>query len=161
MTTFTTEELSHLANAVMVTGMAVSVVEAGVVSTAIEATALVKEIAGAAAKYPANEVIQSLFSEGALKQAKDSGGLKFDVKPDDLKPEAAVDTAIAHINRALAVLTEKGVSDAEIQTYKTFIYTCAERVASAAGSGLFGSGSPKVSDSEAIALTKLKAALGV
>lgn len=160
MSNYTPDELSKLAGAVMFTGMAVAVVDAGLVSTAIEANAMAKEVAGASQKYPTNTVIQSLFSEDAAKQAKEQGRVKVEINPEEMKPATAIDTAIAKINEALAVLEGKATAE-EIQQYKDFIYTCAERVANAAGSGLFGSGSSKVSDTEAVALTKLKAALAV
>jgi hypothetical protein len=159
-TTYTPEELSQLAAAVMVSGMAVSIVDVGVISTAIEAGALAQEVAGAAKKYPTNTVIQSLFSDEAIKTLKAQGGLKVDVKPDEIKPETAVDTAIAKITVALSVLEGKATPE-EISEYKSFIYSCAEHVANAAGSGLFGSGSPKISTTEAAALAKLKLALAL
>ena len=155
----TPEELTTLAGAVMLSGMAVSMVDAGVVSTAIEANALAQEVAGAAKRYPTNSVIQSLFSEEAVKQAKEQH-LKIEVKPEEMQPETAVDTAIGKINAALAILDAKATPDEALE-YKEFIYACAERVANAAGSGLFGAGGPKVSAKEAVALEQLKVALGV
>jgi hypothetical protein len=159
-TAYTTEELSTLAGAVMFTGMAVAIVDAGLVSTAIEANAMAKEVAGASQKYPTNTIIQSLFSEEAAKAAKEHGKAKVEINAEEMKPDTAIDTAIAKITEALAVLEGKATAE-EIQQYKEFIYTCADRVANAAGSGLFGSGATKVSDTEAAALTKLKMALGL
>lgn len=158
MTTYTTEELAKLAGAVMVTGMAVSVVDIGVVSTAIEAAAMAREVSGAATRYPNNSIIQALFSEEAAKKAQAEGNVKLEVKPEEMKPDSAVATAITKINDALAVLTAKATPE-EIQEYKEFIYSCADRVANAAGSGLFGTGSQKVSDKEAGALAQIKATL--
>lgn len=143
----------------MLSGMAVSMVDVGVVSTAIEANAMAAEVASAAQRYPGNVVIQSLFSQEAMQQAKQQG-LKIEVKTEDMQPETAVETAIDRINSALAILTTKATPDESLE-YKEFIYTCAERVANAAGSGLFGAGNPKVSAKEAVALEKLKMALGL
>lgn len=157
-TNYTPEELAKIAGAVTISGMAVAIVEAGIISTAIEATAMGKEVAGAAKKYPNNSVIQSLFSEEALKQVKDDPSARVEIKPEDIQPETAVSTAIAKINDALAILTAKATPD-EVREYKEFIYACCDRVANAAGSGLFGSGTPKVSPQEAGALAKIKAAL--
>lgn len=154
---YTPEELTALAGAVMLSGMAVSMVDAGVVSTAIEANVLAQEVAGAAQRYPANPVIQSLFSQEAVEQAKHQG-LKIEVTPEEMQPETAVDTAIDKINAALAILEDRATPD-QAEEYKEFIYTCADRVANAAGSGLFGAGNPKVSPKEAVALEKIKAAL--
>jgi hypothetical protein len=153
---YTPEELTTLAAAVMLSGMAVSMVDVGVVSTAIEANAMAQEVAGAAKRYPDNAVIQALFSEDAAKRAKDQG-LKIEVRPEEMKPETAVNTAIDRINAAMSILHTKATPD-EIQEYKEFIYTCADRVANAAGSGLFGGGE-KVSPQEAVALDQLKIAL--
>jgi hypothetical protein len=75
-----------------------------------------------------------------------------------MMPETAVDTAIAKITEALTLLNAKATAD-EVQEDKDFLYACCDRVANAAGSGLFGSGNPKVSDTEAAALAKIKAAL--
>lgn len=159
MSTYTPDELKAIAEAPLFTGLAIALVDVGVVSTAIEAAALSKEIAGAADKYPNNTVIQSTFSQTALKENK----IKLDqpdLKPEDIQSGAVVDQAIAAVNAALQLLEGKA-SVEEIAQYKQFIYDSASAVASAAGGGLFGSGNPKVSDKEAVALTKLKAALGI
>lgn len=157
---YTPDELHKLASAVMLSGMAVSMVDVGVVSTAIEANAMAQEVAGAAKKYPNNSVIQSLFSEEAVKQARENGTFRVQIKAEDMKPETAVDTAITKINEALAVLQAKATPE-EAREYKEFVYACAERVANAAGGGLFGSGQPRVSDREAAALNRIKAALSL
>ncbi len=155
---YTPEELSKIAGAVMVSGMAVAMVDMGIVSSAIEATALAKEVAEAATKYANNSVIQALFSEEAAKDLQNNPASKVTVKAEDFKPEVAVETAIAKINEALSILQPKATTD-EIREYKEFVYACCDRVANAAGSGLFGSGTPKVSSTEAAALAKIKAAL--
>jgi hypothetical protein len=90
---------------------------------------------------------------------KDNPAARMAIKAEDLKPDVAVGTAIAKINEAIAVLNGKATAT-EIAEYKEFLYACCDRVANAAGSGLFGSGDPKVSDKEAAALAQIKAALG-
>ena len=155
---YTPDELSKVAGAVMVSGIAVAMVDVGIVSSAIEATALAKEVAGAATKYPNNAVIQALFSEDAAKALQANPASRVEVKPEEMMPETAVETAIAKITEALTLLNAKATTD-EVQEYKAFLYACCDRVANAAGSGLFGSGNPKVSDKEAVALAKIKAAL--
>ncbi len=155
---YTPEELATLAAAVMLTGMAVSIVDAGIVSTAVEANAMAQEIAGAAQKYPNNSLIQALFSTEAIKKARQEGTLKIVISPEEVQPATAVGTAIARINAALALLQGRSQAE-EIAEYKEFIYACADRVANAAGSGLFGTGSPKISDKEAAALAQIKTAL--
>ncbi|WP_017302396.1 hypothetical protein [Nodosilinea nodulosa] len=158
MSNYTPAELQTLVKAPMMTGLSVAMVDLGIVSTAIEAAAMSKQIAGAAEKYPANSIIQATFSEAAMK----SGDVKLDkpdIKPEDVKSGAMIDHAIADITAALAVVAGKA-SDTEIAEYKQFIYNCGTAVAEAAGSGLFGSGS-KVSAAEAAALDRFKTALGL
>ncbi len=149
-------ELNALANAPMMAGISVAMADLGIVSTAIEAVAMSKEIATAAKKYPNNSIIQAIFSEEVLK----SGKIKLekpDIKPEEVKSGALVEKAIASIEAALTIVQGKA-SPEEIAEYKAFIYACADAVAKAAGDGLFGSG-VKVTDTEQVALTKLKAAL--
>jgi hypothetical protein len=158
-TAYSAQELKEIVNGAMMVGMGVAMADMGVVSTAIEATAMSKEMMGAAAKYPGNSVIQAAFSPEAMR----SGSLKVDkpdVKAEDIANGAFVDKAIASVNSAVAIMEGKATA-AEIQEYKSFIYGVAEAVAEAAGSGLFGRGDVKVSDKEAAALTKIKAAMGV
>jgi hypothetical protein len=159
MATYTSEDLNAIANAPMLIGMAVAMADMGIVSSAIEAVALTKEIVGAAKKYPTNSIIQSAFSEAVLT----SGEIKRqkpDVTAEDVKSGAVVTKAIASVDFAVAAIGDKA-TPAEVTEFKQFIYACAEAVANAAGSGLFGSGSPKVSTEEAAALAKIKAALSL
>ena len=157
--TYTPEELNTIAQAPMAIGMAVALTDVGVVSTAIEAVALSKELAGAAKKYPTNSIVQATFSEAVLSSGKIHRS-KPDVKAEDIESGAIVINAIATVDLAIATIGTKATPE-EITQFKQFIYACAEAVASAAGSGLFGSGDPKVSATEASALTKIKAALSI
>jgi hypothetical protein len=159
MTTYTSDELSAIAQAPMSIGMAVAMADMGIVSTAIEAVALTKEIVGAAKKYPSNSIVQAAFSEAALTSGKIERK-KMDVKAEDVESGAIVIKAIASVDLAVAAIGDKATS-AEVTEFKQFIYACAEAVANAAGSGLFGSGNPKVSPEEAAALAKIKAALSI
>jgi hypothetical protein len=159
MATYTPEEMSTIAEAPMLIGMAIASVDMGIVSTAIEAAAMSKEITGAAKKYPTNSIIQAVFADDVLR----SGSVKMqkpDVKPEEVQSGAIVDKAITAVNAAVTIVNSKATPE-EVQEYKQFIYSCADAVANAAGSGLFGSGSQKVSDKEAAALTKVRAALSV
>lgn len=158
MTDYTPQELNTIAEAPMFIGMAVALVDMGIVSTAIEAVALSKQLAQVAQKYPSNSIIQSVFSEERLKSRPKME--KPDIKSEDIQSGAVVDHAITATNNALGVVAGKA-TPLEIDQYKEFIYACADAVANAAGSGLFGSGSSKVSDKEASALAKIKAALAV
>ncbi len=158
-TAYTPAELSAIAEAPLMVGMAVAAADLGIVSSAIEAVAMSKEITGAAAKYPNNSVIQAVFSEAAMR----SGTVKVEkpeVKSEEVQSGAIVDKAIAAANAALTAIGDKATPD-EVAEFKQFLYACGDAVANAAGSGLFGSGSPKVSEKEAVALAKIKAALGI
>ena len=157
--TYTPEELNTIAQAPMAIGMAVALTDVGIVSTAIEAVALSKELAGAAKKYPTNSIVQATFSEAVLSSGKIQRS-KPDVKAEDIESGAIVINAIATVDLAIATIGTKATPE-EITQFKQFIYACAEAVASAAGSGLFGSGDPKVSATEASALSKIKAALSI
>jgi len=157
--TYTPEELNTIAQAPMAIGMAVALTDVGIVSTAIEAVALSKELAGAAKKYPTNSIVQATFSEAVLSSGKIQRN-KPDVKAEDIESGAIVTNAITTVDRAIATIGTKATPE-EITQFKQFIYACAEAVASAAGSGLFGSGDPKVSPTEASALSKIKAALSI
>ncbi len=151
---YTADESKTVVQAVMMSGMAVAIADMGIVSTAIEMSALAKELVGATKHYPNNSIIQAVFSEDNLKH--NSPG----EVPKDITPENAADKAIEAINSATSLLSTKATPE-EVTQFKQFVYSAAEAVANAAGSGLFGSGSAKVSDKEAATLAKLKAALGV
>jgi hypothetical protein len=154
--TYSDQDLAALVGAPMMVGLTVAMADLGIVSTAIEAAALSKEMATAAQKYPNNSIIQAVFSEEAIKSGKVKPE-KPEIKPEEVESGAVVDKAIASIQAAVAAAQGKA-SDVEIAEYKSFIYACGEAVAQAAGDGLFGSGE-KVSDKEKAVLAKLKAAL--
>ncbi|MEB3250976.1 MAG: hypothetical protein VKO01_02420 [Cyanobacteriota bacterium] len=158
MTDYSAETLQAIVRAPMSTGLAVAMVDLGLVSTAIEAAAMAREIAGAAEKYPTNSIIQAAFAPEVMK----SGQInleKPDIKPTEVESGAVVDRAIADIEVALQVLGTTA-APADITAYKQFIYDCGKAVAEAAGSGLFGAGN-KVSEKEAAALARIKLALGL
>jgi hypothetical protein len=159
MTTYTSDELSAIVQAPMSIGMAVAMADMGIVSTAIEAVALTKEIVGAAKKYPQNSIVQTAFSETAITSGKIERK-QLHLTAEDVENGSIVIKAIAAVDLALAAIGTKA-TPTEITEFKQFIYDCAEAVANAAGSGIFGSGNPKVSPAEAAALVKIKAALGV
>ncbi|MBW4583419.1 MAG: hypothetical protein KME42_27965 [Tildeniella nuda ZEHNDER 1965/U140] len=152
--TYTPEEAGTVIKAVTTSGLAVAIADIGIVSTAIEATAMMKEIVGASKTYPNNALIQAVFSEESLKKSSPGDPGK------DITPDNAAEKAIVAINAAVAIVNAKA-SPEEVNEYKQFIYATADRVANAAGEGLFGTGSNKVSAKEAATLAKLKTALGV
>ena len=156
MSQYTPEELKTILQAPMMFGLAVALVDMGIVSTAIEAAAMSKQIAGAAEKYPHNSIMQAAFAETNAKKLKLN---KPEVRSEDIQSGEIVDQALTMINAALRVVRDRA-PDRDVEEYKQFIYDCSEAVAKAAGSGLFGTGA-KVSAKEAEALAKLKLALGI
>jgi hypothetical protein len=158
-TTYTEQELATIGNAPMQIGTAVAAVDLGIISTAKEAAALSKEVLNASKKYPNNSIIQAAFSEAAIK----AGSIKIDkdeITAKDVQTGTAIDKAIATVQDAIALVDGKATAD-EIAEFKQFIYDCADVVANAAGTGLFGTGSQKVSDKEKVALEKVRTALGL
>ncbi|MBF2080077.1 MAG: hypothetical protein IGR76_16545 [Synechococcales cyanobacterium T60_A2020_003] len=158
MSTYTEQELATIGNAPMQIGMAAAAVDLGIISTAKEAAALSKEVLNAGKKYPNNSIIQAAFSEEAMK----AGSIKLDkedITAEDVQSGTAVDKAIAATQEAIA-LTEGKATAEEVAEFKQFVYECAEVVANAAGTGLFGTGKEKVSDKEKVALEKIKTSLG-
>lgn len=158
MSTYTPEELKAIVEAPMLTGLAVAMVDMGIVSTAIEAAALSTAIAGAAKKYPGNSIIQAAFSEEAFKDGQVKPE-KPEITPEEVQSGVLVDRAIALAESTATQLTSKA-SEADLIQYKQFIYECGAAVAEAAGSGLFGTGN-KISAKEAAALARIKAALSL
>lgn len=156
MSIFTPEEIKAIVAAPMNVGMAVAMVDMGIVSTAIEAAAMSKAIVGAAQKYPHNSIIQAAFSDESLKKTKID---KPEVQADAVKSGALVDQAIAQAHQVITMLQGKA-TETEINEYKQFIYDCGDAVAHASGSGLFGTGA-KVSEAEAATLERLKTSLGL
>jgi len=146
---YTDTELKTIANAPMMVGIAIS----------MNMNCDIKQFVDAGKKYPNNSVIQAVFSEENLK----SGVIKPEkpeISPEEVKSGALLEKAIAATTDAVTLLEGKATPE-EVAEYKQFIYSCGEAVAEAAGSGLFGSGNPKVSPDEAVALSRLKTALGV
>lgn len=107
---YTPQELTAIAEAPFFAGLAVSLVDLGIVSTVTEAAALSKELAGSAKKYPSNTIIQSVFSEAAIK----SGAVKLEkpeIKPEEVQSGVVVDKAIASIDTALGILNGKATPE--------------------------------------------------
>lgn len=123
--------------------------DAGIVGRILEGGALAKFVSEAAEKFKGNPVVDGIarmFKEGAV------GEPNIDLKHLDigsvLNQAAGLDGVLASLGGDAA----RGV--------KEFIYGMAEKVAGAAGGGLFGSGQ-KVSAEEAGFLSDLRAKLGV
>jgi hypothetical protein len=154
-TDYTEAELDILRQAVIMSGHAVVFCEFAIVSMGIEIAALGKEITGAVQRHPNSQLIQRLFAKYASGEETE----EKEETPSEVSPDGILDSALDLIRKALSIL-ERKASPAEIQEYKEFTYSCADRVANAAGEGLFGIGE-KVSKKEAATLSALKTALGL
>ncbi len=152
---YTETELETLRQAVIMSGHAVIFCEFTIVSMEIEIKALGKEITGATQNYSSSPLIQAMFANYSSQEQS----AKQQEIPTTITPESILQAALDLIKQALAILEQKAVP-ADIQDFKQFTYTCADRVANAAGEGLFGTGE-KVSKKEAATLKSLKVALGL
>ena len=153
----TTEERNKLIGGPLAAAMAVMAVDMGIFSSAQEAIALGRQLAGAASRYASNPLIASLFDPEALKQGIRPE--KLQVSPEDLRDGKLLDRALAEVDGAVALARAKG-DEASAQQYCQLIVEGCEAVAAAAGDGLFGSGE-KVSAAEKAALERIRQHLGV
>ena len=151
------EERDTLMGGPLAAAMAVMAVDMGIFSSAQEAIALGRELAGAAQRYAANPLISGLFDPEALKQGIHPQ--KLEVTPQDVRDGRLMDKALEVVDRSVALARSKA-DDASVNQYCQLIVEGCEAVAAAAGSGLFGSGE-KVSDAEKAALDRLRQHLGV
>lgn len=151
------DERNRLMGGPLAAALAVMTVDLGVVSSAQEALALGKELAGAARRYAGNPLIASLFDETALRQGIRPE--KLEVSPDDVRNGLVLDRALAEVDKAMELARSKA-DPASVQQYAQLIVDGCVAVAEAAGKGLFGSGE-KVSAEEKAALEKIRAHLGV
>jgi membrane-bound lytic murein transglycosylase B len=153
----TTEERNKLMGGPLAAAMAVMAVDMGIFSSAQEAIALGRQLAGAASRYASNPLIASLFDPEALKQGIRPE--KLQVSPEDLRDGKLLDRALAEVDGAVALARAKG-DEASAQQYCQLIVEGCEAVAAAAGDGLFGAGE-KVSPAEKAALERIRQHLGV
>ena len=153
----TTEERNKLIGGPLAAAMAVMAVDMGIFSSAQEAIALGRQLAGAASRYASNPLIASLFDPEALKQGIRPE--KLQVSPEDVRDGKLLDRALAEVDGAVALARTKG-DEASAQQYCQLIVEGCEAVAAAAGDGLFGSGE-KVSAAEKAALERIRQHLGV
>jgi len=153
----TKEERNKLMGGPLAAAMAMMAVDMGIFSSAQEAMALGRELAGAAGRYASNPLIASLFDPEALKQ-----GIKperLSLTPEDVRDGKVLDRALEEVDGAVALARAKGDA-ASAQQYCQLIVEGCEAVAAAAGDGLFGSGD-KVSAAETAALERIRKHLGV
>jgi len=151
------DERSKLMGAPLAAALAVMTVDMGVISSAQEALALGRELAGAAQRYADNPLIAGLFSPEALKEGIRPE--KLQINPEDVRGGRVLDRALEEVDAALELARQKADA-ATVQQYCQMIVEGCVAVAEAAGKGLFGSGE-KVSAEERAALERIRTHLGV
>jgi hypothetical protein len=148
--TYTPEQLFPLANAVSQVVLGVIGIDgSGPVSGAREVKAAQDFIKEAPARFSGNALVQTLVV--ALNRDDDNNPMNSFLMLDEMNPDAILN----NLNTALSIFN----ASPELPGAKEFIYDLAERVAEAAGSGLFGMG-PKVSEEEEMLLANLRLTLG-
>jgi len=151
------DERNRLMGAPLAAALAVMTVDLGVFSSAQEALALGRELAGAAKRYAENPLITSLFDEEALRQGIHPE--KLQVSAEDVREGHVLDRALAEVDDAMALARSKA-DEASVKQYAELIVDGCVAVAEAAGKGLFGSGE-KVSAEEKAALERIRTHLGL
>lgn len=153
----TAEERDTLMGGPLAAAMAVMAVDMGIFSSAQEAIALGRELAGAAERYASNPLITDLFDPEALKRGVHPQ--KLEVTPQEVRDGKLLDRALEVVDGAVALARTKA-DEASVRQYCQLIVDGCEAVAGAAGAGLFGSGE-KVSAAEKVALDRLRQHLGL
>ncbi|HRE48896.1 MAG TPA: hypothetical protein PLD47_14310 [Aggregatilineales bacterium] len=133
----------------LVLGSLMKVGDAGLVGKLREAGALGKFLSEAQEKFKGNALVEGLLK--ALPDQIGEMGQSFDVKHFDVLQTTQ---ALGGLDGILKDSGEQG------KQVKQFIYELAERFASAAGGGIFGSGQ-KISEAESAFLSDLKGRLGL
>jgi hypothetical protein len=151
------DERNRLMGAPLAAALAVMTVDLGVFSSAQEALALGRELAGAAKRYADNPLITSLFDEEALRQGIHPE--KLQVSAEDVREGRVLDRALAEVDEAMALARSKA-DEASVKQYAELIVDGCVAVAEAAGKGLFGSGE-KVSAAEKATLERIRTHLGL
>lgn len=153
----TPEDRNTLLGGPVSAAMAVMAVDMGIVSCAMEAMAMGKELAAAASRHSDDPLIASLFDREALKQGIRPD--RLEVTPEDVRNGRVLDKALVEVDEAMALVRSK-TDEAGARTFAQLIVDCCDAVAQAAGRGLFGSGE-KVSDAEKAALARIRTHLGL
>lgn len=147
------EELIDLAAVVTLSATAVSRAEIGFISDQLESVALRQALAGSMNKYPDSPVIHALFGHPfkrkfSLQKARNGSNTL----------DKSIAKAIAKINQAILILTEKATPE-ELHNYKELVYYCCDRVARASISRPLDN--HLISSKEEAVLEEIKTALNI
>jgi hypothetical protein len=145
---FNAEEWDTLVQGPALAGLIVVAAQRG--GTIRESLAMAKVYAEAQREHHGNGLLGEIASQAPRIDAGEFSGA------DDLRTGG-----LARIGNAVALLESKGTPE-EVEAYKRFTITVAERAAEADKSGgVLGIGGERVSDSEREALREIAATLGV
>ena len=158
VTNFTPEELNQIREIIPLTGFAVAVAgNSGIIGTFKEAAATARGLSEAAAKYPQNELIQSLLKD--LSQNRPTMP-KYNPLEAGVQEKIKTD-ALEKTRQVVTVLSQKAPPQ-EVNEFKQWILAVSESVANAAKEGAFlGIGGERVSAAEKAMLTDLQGVLSV
>ena len=156
ITNFTPEELSLIRDIIPLTGFAVAVAgNSGIIGTFKEAAATARGLGEAAAKYPQNELIQSLLKDFGQNRPNMP---KYNPLEANIQQKIKTD-ALEKIRQVIAVLSQKATPQ-EVSEFKQWIMAVSESVANAAKEGGFlGIGGERVSAAEKAVLSDLQGIL--
>ena len=156
ITNFTPEELNLIREIIPLTGFAVAVAgNSGIIGTFKEAAATVKGIGEVAAKYPQNELIQSLLKDFSQNRPIMP---KYNPMETGIQEKIKADT-LEKCRQVVVVLTQKATAQ-EVSEFKQWILAVSENVANAAKEGSFlGIGGERVSAAEKAVLNDLQGVL--
>ena len=156
ITNFTPEELNLIREIIPLTGFAVAVAgNSGIIGTFKEAAATVRGLGEAAAKYPQNELIQSLLKD--LGQNRPTMP-KYNPLEANIQEKIKTD-ALEKCRQVVTVLTQKATPQ-EVSEFKQWILAVSDSVANAAKEGAFlGIGGERVSAAEKAVLNDLQGVL--
>ncbi len=156
VTNFTAEELNQIREIIPLTGFAVAVAgNSGIIGTFKEAAATARGLGEAAAKYPQNELIQSLLKDFGQNRPTMP---KYNPLEANIQQKIKTD-ALEKIRQVIAVLSQKATPQ-EVSEFKQWIMAVSESVANAAKEGGFlGIGGERVSAAEKAVLADLQGVL--
>jgi hypothetical protein len=156
-TALTEEEKSLLIRGILTAAMAVMAIDMGILSCAMEAIALGRELENASRRHAHNPLIASLLDSGALRRGLAEENLR--VEPEEVRSGRVLDRALEQVERAMAVARARA-DEETVREYARQIVSACEAVARAAGAGLFGTGE-RVTAAERDALARIREHLGL
>jgi hypothetical protein len=146
---FNAVEWDSVVNAPAIAGLTVVAAQRG--GTVREGLAMAKAYAEAAKQHGSSDLVGAIVSSRPDLAPREFSSV------DDLNTQG-----VERIRNAVELLESKGASPEEVEAYKQFTITVAQRAAEADKSGgVLGIGGERVSEAEQAALDRIREALGV